>query len=127
MTVLALFYTSLVRKCYSIAQLNFIIAKRSSSIFRKQYKSFPATTNIPEKLKNTHLNLSLYPLQILIFQLALLRFSFNNLLLNMYYLLSSLIFASTPFLVQPLSLSLTFFTVSNFKSSPPTCRTFCYY
>ena len=53
-------------------------------------------------------NTSLQPLQILKFKLYLLKFSFNHILLHLYYKLSVLMFASTPFLVQPTNLSLEF-------------------
>ena len=41
-------YTALVHKHYSFAQLNFIIAKLSSFILKKQYKYFPLTNRISD-------------------------------------------------------------------------------
>ena len=43
-------YTGLVHKIYSLAQLNFIIAKLSSFIMEKQYKYFPLTNNISDEI-----------------------------------------------------------------------------
>ena len=43
-------YTALVHKHYSLAQLNFIIAKLSSFILKKQYKNFPLTNNISDEI-----------------------------------------------------------------------------
>ena len=42
--------TSLVHKHHSLAQLNFIIAKRSSFILKKQYKDFPTTHNVSDEI-----------------------------------------------------------------------------
>ena len=48
---LSLSSTSLVLKHYSIAQLNFTIAKRSFFVLKKkQYNFFPATTKIPDEI-----------------------------------------------------------------------------
>ena len=57
--------TSLAHKYYSIAQLSFIIAKPSSFILKKkQYKYFPATTDIPDEINQALLKprLSFYKL-----------------------------------------------------------------
>ena len=43
-------YTALVHKHYSLAQLNFIIAKLSSFILKKQYKHFSLTSNISDEI-----------------------------------------------------------------------------
>ena len=45
-------YTSLGSKHHSIAHLNYITAKLSSFILNKQYKYFPSTQNITEKIQN---------------------------------------------------------------------------
>ena len=42
-------FTSVVHKHYSLAQLNFVIAKHSSFFLKEQYKYSAATTNISEK------------------------------------------------------------------------------
>ena len=41
-------FTALVHKHYSLAQLNFIIAKLTSFILKKQYKYFSLTSNISD-------------------------------------------------------------------------------
>ena len=43
-------YTALVQKHYSLAQLNFIIAKLSSFILERQYKYFPSTNTISDEV-----------------------------------------------------------------------------
>ena len=97
------FYTSLVNKHYSIAQLNFIIAKLSSFILKKKnYQYFPATTNFPDELIEA-LPIMFLPLLFLKSQLFLLQHLRNNLLLRMSSRLQTQKFASTHSFAQQIN------------------------
>ena len=86
--------------------INFLIAKSSSSILKKNiYKSFAATTNIPDEI-NKALPKVFPHLQILNSSLYLIQLSSNNPLLPMSCRLLILMFASTPLLDKQTSLSL---------------------